>query len=184
MHYLTRHLVALREQPVGDRLVPVGGTFYATEVDAVYLTGNKSAEDAPPDAPAAIAWAPQTVAAIAQTQAPTPTVLDAVQALAASHVDAADPALDPAEPPAPAVDASLAAANANTAAPAESTSVDVADAGTTAAGETDGAVKAAEQGGDEDTTGTAPASRRRAGRPSNAEIQARQAAAKAGASGS
>jgi hypothetical protein len=180
MHYLTRHLVALRDLPLGDRLVPVGGTFYATEVDAEYLTGNKSAADAPPDAAVAFAWAPQTVAAVARAPAPTP--VEAASAPAAGQADHAEPSLPPAESLAQPPAESPAAASAEPTAPAEAAaSAGVADASNT--GEADGAAaKAAEQGGDE--AATAPASRRRPGRPSNAEIQARQAAAKNGASAS
>lgn len=47
MHYLTRHLVALRDLPIGDRLVANGEAFYATATDADHMIFRKQAVEAP-----------------------------------------------------------------------------------------------------------------------------------------
>lgn len=96
MHYLTRHLEALRDLPVGDALVATGGRFYATEVDADYLVGSKSARDLGAGASAAKALsaepAPPTAPAVNVAEVLQPTRAPAAVEPAVEPVPAAEPA--------------------------------------------------------------------------------------------
>ena len=85
MHYLTRHLEALRDLPVGDALVATGGRFYATEVDADYLVGSKSARDLGAGASAAKALS-------AEPAPPTAPAVNVAEVLQPPRAPAAEPA--------------------------------------------------------------------------------------------
>lgn len=100
MHYLTRHLEALRDLPIGEALVPVGGRFYATDVDADYLVKSKRAAEvggglspvaeARAAAPAIVAAPAVDVAAPAVAPQPDP-----------AHEEPSDSASEEAAPPKP-----------------------------------------------------------------------------------
>lgn len=78
MHYLTRHLEALRDLPIGEALVPTGGRFYATEVDADYLVKSKRAAEVgvgqPPVAEARVAAPVPVAVAGPAVEVPPPAV--------------------------------------------------------------------------------------------------------------
>lgn len=84
MHYLTRHLEALREFSHGDQHLRIGDDFFATDVDADYLLQHKRVKEVadqqhyeavPPVAPVlsqlAEATQAETSTPVANADAPT-----------------------------------------------------------------------------------------------------------------
>lgn len=101
MHYMTRHLEALTEIPLGSAFHRQGDEFFATVIDADYLISQGKAREVVPSREQVPAPAPRAVAAPVPAPAAPPA---AVEAQAPLDVPAAPPEspVVVAESPAPA----------------------------------------------------------------------------------
>lgn len=91
MHYLTRHLEALRDLTHGDAHVQNGQRFHATEVDAEYYLGRGQAKEVPAAA-AAPSAPPAEPPAHAPVEVPAPVTVESVAAVPAEQQPAAESA--------------------------------------------------------------------------------------------